>query len=293
MGTLFVVATPIGNLEDLSPRAQRILRAADLIAAEDTRRTAALLRHFHIPVSPTRLVRYDEHSHARQAPRLLRALEQGKQVALVSDAGTPGLNDPGATLVAAAWRAGHRVVPIPGPNAAIAALSVAGLPTTPFAYLGYPPRKAGERQRWLEAFAAWPGTLVLLEAPHRLRATLQALAQALGPERRIVVARELTKAHEEIWRGTLAQAVAAWQAREPRGEFTLVVGPPDAAEPPRWDPAHLDAEIAQGLTAGESPSALARRLAQASGWPRREVYGRILRHAQGQAPGEPTADDEA
>ncbi len=280
MGTLFVVATPIGNLEDITLRALRVLREADLIAAEDTRRTAALLRHYDIPLSRERLVRYDEHTHARQAPRLLSALDQGRTVALVSDAGTPVLNDPGLDLVQAAWQRGHRVVPIPGPSAALAALSAAGLPAVPFAYLGYPPRKAGERRRWLAAVASWPVTLVLLEAPHRLHATLQTLAEVLGPDREVALARELTKAHEEIWRGTLGQAVQVWAAREPRGEFTLVVGPPAPAAQARWSDAQVEEAIAAGLAAGERPSALARRLARVSGHPRGELYRRIVAHAE-------------
>ncbi len=281
MGTLFVVATPIGNLEDITLRALRVLREVDLIAAEDTRRTAGLLRHYDIPLARGRLVRYDEHTHARQAPRLLRALGQGQSVALVSDAGTPVLNDPGLALVQAAWEAGHRVVPVPGPSAALAALSAAGLPAVPFAYLGYPPRKAAERRRWLAAVADWPVTLVLLEAPHRLDATLRAMAEVLGPDRAVALARELTKAHEEIWRGTLAQAVQAWAAREPRGEFTLVVGPPKPRPAEAWNDERLAQAIAEGLAAGERPSALARRLARASGRPRHELYRRIVARAEG------------
>ncbi len=273
MGTLFIVATPIGHLEDITLRALRVLREADWVAAEDTRRARALLAHYDIPTG--KVVRYDEHSHARQAPRVLNALAQGQRVALVSDAGTPVLNDPGLALVQAAWQAGHRVVPIPGPNAAVAALSAAGVPAVPYLYLGYPPRKAAARRRWLDAVATLPVTLVLLEAPHRLHATLQALHASLGPHRTLVIAREVTKAHEEFWRGTVAEAVHAWAERAPRGEFTLVVGPPPASAP-AWSDADLDAAIAAGLAAGEAPSALARRLAQASGRPRGEVYRRVL-----------------
>ncbi len=273
MGTLFVVATPIGNLDDITLRALALLREADLIVAEDTRRTRALLRHYAIT---TPILRYDEHTHARQTPRILQALAQGQQVALVSDAGTPTINDPGQALVQAAWEAGHRVSPIPGPSAVIAALSASGLPTTPFLYLGYPPRKAAERRRWLQAIAGVPATLVLLEAPHRLSATLHDLAEVLGADRALVVARELTKVHEEFWRGRLGQAVAAWQERAARGEFTLIVGPPDPRPPERWSAETLQQAIAQGLAAGCAPSALARHLAQQSGWSRREVYRRIV-----------------
>ncbi|NPA07166.1 MAG: 16S rRNA (cytidine(1402)-2'-O)-methyltransferase [Chloroflexi bacterium] len=269
-GTLYIVATPIGNLEDITLRALRVLREVDLIAAEDTRRTGQLLAHYEIA---TPVVRYDEHSHARQAPKILRALAEGRDVALVSDAGTPLLHDPGHELVQAALAAGHRVVPVPGPSAVLAALVASGQPAVPFAFAGYPPRKAAQRRRWLETWDDWPHTLVLLEAPHRLAATLADMA-ALWPERPLVLARELTKRFEEIWRGTVAQGVAHVQTHPPRGEYTLVLGPKPPT-PSRWDEATLDRAIAQGLAQGEAPSALARRLARASGWPRRAVYQRI------------------
>ncbi|NPA26009.1 MAG: 16S rRNA (cytidine(1402)-2'-O)-methyltransferase [Chloroflexi bacterium] len=278
-GTLYLVATPIGNLEDITLRALRVLREADWIAAEDTRRTAQLLAHYQIS---TPLVRYDEHSHARQAPRLLRALDQGQTVALVSDAGTPLLHDPGYALVRAALDAGHTVVPIPGPSAVLTALVASGLPAVPFAFAGYPPRKAAKRRRWLQDWDAWPHTLVLLEAPHRLLATLDDMA-ALWPDRALAVGRELTKRYEEFWRGTVAQAAAHFREHPPRGEFTLVLGPKAPAEPDaRWPEAALEQAIARGLAQGEAPSALARQLARASGWPRREVYQRI-QQAQGRA----------
>ncbi len=271
MGTLYLVATPIGNLEDITLRALRVLREVPLIAAEDTRRTRQLLTFYEIA---TPLLSFHEHNKAQRLPRLLQALAQG-DLALVSDAGTPLINDPGYELVQAAWEAGHRVVPIPGPSAPLAALVASGLPTDAFLYLGYLPRKKGERQRRLAEVAALPYTLIFLETPQRLRASLEAMVAVLGAERRIAVARELTKRHEEIWRGTLAEAVAHFGGVPPRGEFTLVVAGA-SPEVRQWSEAELAAAIAAGLAQGIAPSALARSLAQRSGWPRQEVYRRIL-----------------
>ena len=272
MSTLYLVATPIGNLEDITLRALRVLREVPLIAAEDTRRTRQLLNHYDIP---TRLTSYHQHNQRRATARLLRALSEG-DVALVSDAGTPLINDPGAALVQAALAAGHHVVPVPGASAPLAALVASGLPAEAFLYLGYLPRKPTERRALLQQVAALPYTLIFLETPHRLQAALDDLAAALGPERPIAVARELTKAHEEILRGTVAEARAHFAAHPPRGEFTLVIGGAQPQAPQRWPEAKLEAAIAAGLQAGESPSALARRLAAASGWPRRAVYQKIV-----------------
>lgn len=273
MNTLYVVATPIGNLEDITLRALRVLREVALIAAEDTRRTRHLLQHYDIT---TPLLSFHEHNKAERIPRLLRALAQG-DVALVSDAGTPLVNDPGYELVVAAIEAGFRVVPVPGPSAPLAALVASGLPTDAFLYLGYLPRKPGERRRRLEQVAGLPYTLLFLETPQRLRAALDDLAAVLGPQRRIAIARELTKVHEEIWRGTLAQAVAYFQQHEPRGEFTLVVAgaSPEIRE---WGEEELEEAIAHGLARGVPPSQLARELAALSGKSRRWIYRRILEH---------------
>ncbi|HEY58193.1 MAG TPA: 16S rRNA (cytidine(1402)-2'-O)-methyltransferase [Anaerolineae bacterium] len=275
MPTLYLVSTPIGNLEDITLRALRVLREVSLIAAEDTRRTRQLLRHYDIA---TPLLSFHEHNKAERIPRLLRALAQG-DVALVSDAGTPLVNDPGYELVVAAIEAGFPVVPVPGPSAPLAALVASGLPTDAFLYLGYLPRKAGERRRRLEQVAGLPYTLLFLETPQRLRAALRDLGAVLGPHRRIAIARELTKVHEEIWRGTLEQAVAHFQQHEPRGEFTLVVaGAP--SEVREWNEGELDEAIAHGLAQGVPPSRLARELAGLSGKPRRWIYRRILERAQ-------------
>lgn len=266
MGTLYLVATPIGNLEDISPRALRVLKEARLIAAEDTRHTAKLLSHFAIH---TPMTSYLEPSRAAKLERLLAALEEG-DVALVSDAGTPGLNDPGYQLVRAALQAGHNVSPIPGPSAPIAALVASGLPTHAFLYLGYLPRKTGERQRLLEEIADLPYTLIFLEPPHRLLASLEDLEMALG-DREVAIARELTKLFEEIFRGRLSEARAYFSAQPPRGEFTLIVaGAPPSSE--TWPAERLRAALKESLARGTPPSQAASRLAAQSGWPRRKVY---------------------
>jgi len=226
-GALFVVSTPIGNLEDMTPRAVRVLREADLIAAEDTRRTRKLLSHFGIR---NRLVSHHEHNREASGRELIRLLEEGKRIALVTDAGTPGVADPGADLVAEAARRNIPVIPVPGPSAALAALVASGLPTDRFLFAGFPPRGSRQLEEFLDGLEAEKGTIVLYEAPHRLRRTLAALA-ARWPERRMALARELTKLHEEIVRGTVAE-VAAYAEREPvLGEYCLVLeGAKDAAD---------------------------------------------------------------
>jgi 16S rRNA (cytidine1402-2'-O)-methyltransferase len=269
VGTLYLVATPIGNLEDLSSRALRILGEVSLIAAEDTRVTRKLLTHFDLH---TRLVSYFEHNKLSRLEAILAALSSG-DVALVSDAGTPGLNDPGYELVQAALEAGHRVSPVPGPASPIAALVASGLATDAFLYLGYLPRKSAERQASLAAVAALPYTLIFLETPHRLLDALRDLQTALG-DRRLAVARELTKLHEEIWRGTIAAALEYF--REPRGEFVLVVEGSDAPVSAKWTEQELMDAVREALDAGETPSALAARLAEQSGWRRRDVYALTL-----------------
>jgi 16S rRNA (cytidine1402-2'-O)-methyltransferase len=266
MGTLYLIATPIGNLEDISARALRLLRSVSLIAAEDTRHSARLLKHYDIR---TPLVSYHAHSRPGAQARLLAALEEG-DVALISDAGTPLLNDPGAGLVRAALQAGHTVTPIPGPSAPLAALVASGLPVDAFLYLGYLPRKSGDRRRLLAEVASLPYTLVFLEAPHRLLTALQDLLDGLG-DRPAAVARELTKLHEEFVRGSLSQALAHFQANPPRGEFTLIVA---GAQPERqtWPEDQLRAALQERLAEGGSPAQIAAALAGESGWPRRTIY---------------------
>jgi 16S rRNA (cytidine1402-2'-O)-methyltransferase len=218
MGTLYLVSTPIGNLEDITLRALRVLREAALIAAEDTRHTRRLLARYEI-ATPT--LAYHEHNKLARLDEVLTALANG-DVALVSDAGTPAMSDPGFELVNACIAAGFPVVPIPGPSAPIAALVASGLPTDQFIYLGFLPRKGPERRTLLQSLAELPQTLVCFEAPHRLTAALEDMLKLLG-DRRIVVARELTKLHEEFRRERISQALAHFSEHRPRGELTLVV----------------------------------------------------------------------
>ncbi len=216
MPKLYLVATPIGNLEDITLRALRVLREVGLIAAEDTRRTKRLLSAYKIK---TPLTSYHEHNKRTKLPRLLKTLEE-KDVALVSEAGMPGINDPGYELVLAASEQGIEVVPIPGPSAIPTALAVSGLTTEKFIHLGFLPRKKGERKRLFRSLAEETKTMVAFETPHRLLSSLADLREVLG-ERKIAVCRELTKLHEEIFRGTPSQAIEHF--REPKGEFTLVI----------------------------------------------------------------------
>ena len=216
MPILFIVATPIGNLEDITLRALRVLREVGLIAAEDTRKTRHLLAAYGIK---TPLTSYHEHNKKAKMTYLLNRLEE-KDVALVSEAGMPGLSDPGYELIVAAAQRGIPVVPIPGPSVVVTALVVSGLPTHQFTYLGFIPRKRGERRRLLESVAGEPRTIVGFESPHRLLPTLEDLKEVLG-DRRIAIGRELTKIHEEVFRGRISEAIEHF--KEPRGEFTLVI----------------------------------------------------------------------
>ncbi|MCG3208243.1 MAG: Ribosomal RNA small subunit methyltransferase I [Anaerolineae bacterium] len=266
MGILYIVPTPLGNLEDITLRALRVLKSVALIATEDTRTTGKLLNHFEISC-PT--LSYFEHSPPAQLERVLGALAEG-DVALVSEAGTPLLSDPGYRLVQAAAERGFTVTPLPGPSAITTALSASGLPTDRFLFAGFLPRKAGQRRQLLQDLQAEPSTLVFFEAPHRLLASLADMAQVFGPDRGLAVCRELTKLHEEIWRGSVAGALAEWQTREPRGEFTLVVA---GAEPPgEWPAERVVAALAEALAGGSSVKDAARQVAQQSGWPKRKVY---------------------
>ena len=265
VGTLFLVATPIGNLEDITQRALRTLRAVELIAAEDTRHTRKLLEHYKID---TPLISYHEHNKLVRVERLLETLDRG-EVALVSDAGTPGLSDPGYLLVQAALAAGHRVSPIPGPSAPIAALVASGLPTDAFIFLGYLPRKTAERRRLLKNLAGEGRTMLAFEAPHRLLSTLQDLETIFGPERSIAVCRELTKMYEEIIRCSVSEAREHFSDIKPRGEFTLVIAGKPAKT--RWGEADVRQALKKRLAEGLSPSEAARVVAAEAGWSRREV----------------------
>lgn len=274
-GTLHLVATPIGNLEDVTLRALRVLREAALVLAEDTRRTRILLDRHGIPARPRSL---HAHNEAARCAEALAELAAGRDVALVSDAGTPLVSDPGERLVAAAIAAGHPVVPVPGPSAVLAALAGAGLPPVPFAFLGFLPRRAGERDARLGAWRGRPETLVLFESPNRLAATLRALADRLGGERPACVARELTKLHEEWARGSLTELAGRF-AGGARGEVTIVVGGAAGetgaeAAPPEGPAPDVEARIAALVAEGRGAREIAAALARETGLPRRALYAR-------------------
>jgi len=268
MGILYVVGTPIGNLEDMTFRAVRVLREVDLIAAEDTRTARVLLSHFdiHTPVTS-----YFEHNKLTKLDRILSALMEG-DVALISEAGMPGLSDPGYELIRAALAAGHQVVPIPGPVAAVTALVISGLPTDRFLFLGFLPRRQAQRRRLLRSVATEPGTLVAYEAPHRLVSALRDIAEALG-DRPVAVAEELTKRYESVFRGRVTEAIAHFEAERPRGEYTLVIGgaPREAAEQ-AWPIERVEAALTILLNEGVSRATAARALSKLTGRPRREIY---------------------
>lgn len=270
-GTLYIVGTPIGNLEDLSVRAARILREVDLIAAEDTRAAKTLLAHADAtgPVNAARrIVSYFEGNEAERAEELVRALEDGKRVAVISEAGMPGVSDPGTRAVAAAAAAGARVEVIPGPSAALAALLGSGLPSARFLFVGFPPREAGARQALFGSLRDETATLIFYEAPDRVGATLADLAAAFGDARRASLGRELTKLHEEHVRGSLAELVAKYADTPPRGECTLVVeGSTGAAST-----VDIEAELARLLADGLGPKDAAARLVVTTGKPRRQLY---------------------
>ncbi len=270
MGTLYLVATPIGNLEDITLRALRLLKEANLIAAEDTRQTHKLLERHGIQ---TRMISYHEHNKIGRLDDVLAALADG-DVALVSDAGTPGLNDPGYELVRAALDRGYAVSPIPGPSAPVAALVASGLPTDTFLFLGYLPRKATERRAVLKGIKSQAHTLIFLETPHRLLEALDDIYSELG-DRPFAAARELTKIHEEIYRGTISSARAHFDVQEPRGEFTLVVGGA-LDQQLEWNEAQLDLALQAEILRGDPPAVVSERLAGVSGWRKNDIYRRLV-----------------
>ncbi|MGI8777463.1 MAG: 16S rRNA (cytidine(1402)-2'-O)-methyltransferase [Acidimicrobiales bacterium] len=272
-GVLVVVATPIGNLGDLSPRSTKALADADVIACEDTRRTRQLLAHEGIPAGG-RLVTVNDHTETAQVRALLARLDAGERVALVSDAGMPAVSDPGERLVAAAAAAGHRVEVVPGPSAALAALVVSGLPTGRFCFEGFLPRKGRARAERLAEVAAERRTTVVFEAPHRVRQAVADLAEVVDPQRRLVIARELTKAFEEVWRGTLAAAGAHLAASEPRGEYVLVLD--GAAPPPAPEASDVDQALRLRLDAGVDRKTAIAEVATELGVPKRQVYQAAL-----------------
>jgi 16S rRNA (cytidine1402-2'-O)-methyltransferase len=286
VGTLYVVATPIGNLEDITVRALRVLREVALIAAEDTRRTRILLTHYGIT---TPLLSYREQNRAAATRQILERLASGA-VALVSDAGMPGISDPGAELVGLVAGMGGRVEVLPGANAALTALVASGLPPAPFTFVGFLSRQRGDRRRQLAALAPRTETLVCYEAPHRLLETLRDLRTVLG-DRRAATCRELTKLHEEIRRGSLDDLIAHFSAVAPRGEFTLVIAgsssthnkfvPQDAAEEAKEKVQDLDTLITKAMNTHQHRPTIIKELAITTGLSRRQIYARwqALRHS--------------
>ncbi|MBP0002147.1 MAG: 16S rRNA (cytidine(1402)-2'-O)-methyltransferase [Cyanobacteria bacterium SBC] len=267
-GTLYVVGTPIGNLEDMTFRAVTTLKTVDVIAAEDTRHTGKLLQHFQIS---TPQIAYHHHNRSQRIPEILDRLQRGNAIALVTDAGMPGISDPGYELVKACAESGVSVVPIPGVSASITALSVSGLDSQRFTFEGFLPTKGKERRERLEQLAGDVRTLIFYEAPHRLRETLSDLAAVLGKPRSIVLARELTKRFEEIWRGTLEESIERYREREPKGEYTIVVAGASSESIVLSEEA-LKAELQQLMAQGISRSQASRQLAQSSQLSRRQLY---------------------
>jgi 16S rRNA (cytidine1402-2'-O)-methyltransferase len=263
---LYVVATPIGNMEDITLRALRLLGEAQVVAAEDTRAAAHLFERHQLRARE--LVSFFEGNEAARTAKLVERLLAGEDVAVISEAGTPGVSDPGARLIAAAVEAGITVVPIPGASAALSALVASGLPTDRFFFAGFPPRDTGPRREWLARLRAIDATLIFYESPNRTGATLADLAATLGESRRACLSREITKIHEEHVRGTLAELAARFADTAPRGEVTLVVEGA-SGEAPEID---VEAEIRRRLADGESPKEIAAALALTTGKPRRAIY---------------------
>jgi 16S rRNA (cytidine1402-2'-O)-methyltransferase len=280
-GCLYVVATPIGNLEDISLRALRILKEADVIACEDTRQTQKLLSRFDIP---KRLVSYHEHNEITRAPEIVIELEQGAKVALVSDAGTPAISDPGYRLVSLCLRHGIEVVPVPGASAFVAALAASGMPVSEFVFLGFLPARPTARRKALRDLANEPRTVAIYEAPHRLLDTLEDALEILG-NRPAVIAREITKAFEEFQRGHIEDLLAGAQKKAPRGEITLLIGPPDghATHADADDNASAEAKVPLSRRVDEimnargvDRKAALKQAARERGITRREAYKQLL-----------------
>ncbi len=278
-GKLYLVATPIGNLEDMTFRAIRMLKEADLIAAEDTRQTRKLLTHFDIH---TRLVSYHEHNKSASGPELIRLLIEGKNIALVSDAGLPAISDPGADLVSDAVAEGIAVIAVPGANAALSALIMSGLPTDQFLFAGFLPRDKKSAQRMLEQLGRQRATILLYESPHRIAKTLAYMLDTVG-NRRIAVARELTKRHEEVLRGTISEAMEWFGEHEPKGEFCIVMegageeeGNQDAGESVWWETLDLDSHVAHYENTMSRKEAI-KQTAMDRGLSKRDVYNEVNR----------------
>ena len=272
-GTLYVVGTPIGHLDDITLRALSVLKAVDLVAAEDTRKTGRLLRHFGITAA---LVSYHEHNETARTPDLLRRLQQGASIAVVTNAGTPGISDPGYRIVAAAAAAGLRVVPVPGPVAAAAALSASGLPTNAFVFEGFLPKKAGKRSRQIMALASETRTVIVYESPQRIAALIAEMLPVFG-DRRAVLAREMTKRYEEFIRGGLSEILENLSRRtDIKGECTLLIAGRADEGPSSWEEVRED--IRRGLSSPSKGFAeLAKDVAHTHGLPRQAVYTEALR----------------
>jgi 16S rRNA (cytidine1402-2'-O)-methyltransferase len=272
-GTLFVVGTPIGNLEDITLRALSVLKTVDLVAAEDTRKTGQMLRHFGISAA---LVSYHEHNETARTPELVRRLQQGASIAVVTNAGTPGISDPGYRIVAAAADAGLRVVPVPGAVAAAAALSASGLPTDAFVFAGFLPKKPGKRARHLQALALEARTVIVYESPQRIAALIAEMLPVFG-DRRAVLARELTKRYEEFIRGGLSEILENLNRRpDVKGECTLLIAGRADEGPASWEEARE--EIRRGLSSpSKGVAELAKEIARAFGLPRQAVYAEAMK----------------
>ena len=274
MGVLYVVATPIGNLEDITLRALRVLREVELIAAEDTRTTAKLLARYQIQ---TPMISFFEHNELVRQERILGALET-QDVALVSEAGTPTISDPGYRLVKAAISAGISIVVTPGPCAAVAALAVSGLPTDSFVFLGFLPRRRTARQRLLASVREVPHTIVCFESPHRLIATLQDMSQVCG-NRQLAVACELTKMYEQVWRGAVDDAIAHFRRTPPRGEYTLALAGVSKRGARAWEEERVRQALAGLIASGTSKRDAAAQVAKMAHWPKRAAYRLTIRNA--------------
>jgi len=265
-GALFVVATPIGNLADISGRALEVLRSVSFIVCEDTRHSRLLLAHYGISKETVSLPAFAER---KRSARILDRVSAGEDCALITDAGSPGISDPGQALVSLAVERGIRVSPIPGPSAALAALTVSGLPSSRFHFLGFLPRKSADRAKVLAEVELLRATLVMFESPHRLADSLKEVGALLG-QRRACVARELTKVHEEISRGTLAELAARYEGKDVLGEIAIVVE--GRSEASRWSESEVRSAIAERIGRGESLKELSRDLATRSGWPAQALY---------------------
>ncbi|MCA2186886.1 16S rRNA (cytidine(1402)-2'-O)-methyltransferase [Nonomuraea cavernae] len=275
-GRLVLAGAPIGQVGDVSPRLREALASADVVAAEDTRRLRRLATELGVEIGG-RIVSYYDANEAGRAKELLESLREGRTVVVITDAGMPGVSDPGYRLTHLAVEAGITVTALPGPSAVTTALAVSGLPSDRFCFEGFPPRKAGERARRLAALAAEERTMVFFEAPHRLRDSLAAMAEAFGPDRPAAVCRELTKTYEEVRRGGLAE-LAEWAAAGVKGEITVVVAGHVAGET-EPDVAALVAEVERRVAAGEQRKAAVAEVAKGSGMPKRELYDAVHRRS--------------